>query len=566
MKPARLATAVVLATTGGLLTALATTPASAAASCTSPAYKRQFFANTTFSGTPQKTDCDTAVSENWGTGAPASGLPANNFGVRWTVTRDFGSGGPFTFSVSAQDGVRVYLDGVRKLDVWRNVSTTVKKNVNLTVPQGSHTVRVDYVNWTGGANVKFAYTPRTSVTVDKVAPLTPTGLAVAYDGATGHARLNWTRNKEMDLAGHRVYRRPADGSTWTRLASTTSTTYTDTTLPLTGAAYVYTLRAYDTAGNESAGTAPRTVSTADRTAPAVPQDLDVRNGFTSLNVSWTAVADASSYRVLRAMGANGTYTAVATVTSPAYADTDTVEGSTYSYRVTALDAAGNESARSSAVAETRWDSTAPDPVTGLTATPTGYGFHLTWDANPTPDLSRYVVHRGEFHGDEEERVCVVHEVKWLSADTTSYDYATLPDGEEACLLVDAVDDNGLSTWRWTGKGDIVTATELDVTPGVETPEGSPLSLTAEAAEGDEGNQLTWEGLDDSDPLQANGYRVLRWNPRTSAYEPIAELPSGTRSYTDTTASRGTTSFYWVTALSTDGTQSAPAADWTATAP
>ncbi|MEV1083729.1 hypothetical protein AB0I98_36890 [Streptomyces sp. NPDC050211] len=30
---------------------------------------------------------------NWGTGAPAAGLPSNYVGVRWTVTRGFGSGG-----------------------------------------------------------------------------------------------------------------------------------------------------------------------------------------------------------------------------------------------------------------------------------------------------------------------------------------------------------------------------------------------------------------------------------------------------------------------------------------
>ncbi|MEU2981241.1 PA14 domain-containing protein, partial [Streptomyces hirsutus] len=116
MNPARrttsaAATAIVLATTGGLLTAVAT-PASAAPTCTSPVYKRQFFANTTFSGKPKKTDCDSKIDQNWGTGAPASGLPSNKFGVRWTVTRDFGSGGPFSFPVEARDGIRVYLDGV----------------------------------------------------------------------------------------------------------------------------------------------------------------------------------------------------------------------------------------------------------------------------------------------------------------------------------------------------------------------------------------------------------------------------------------------------------------------
>lgn len=134
MNPARrgAATAVALATAGTLLNAV-TLPASAATTCASPVYKRMFYANTTFSGTPKKTDCDTVVDQNW-TGAPVTGLPKDNFGVRWTVTRDFGSGGPFTFAVSGTDGIRVYLDGVRKVDLWSNTSGTRAKTVNVTVP------------------------------------------------------------------------------------------------------------------------------------------------------------------------------------------------------------------------------------------------------------------------------------------------------------------------------------------------------------------------------------------------------------------------------------------------
>ncbi|MBW8799104.1 MAG: cellulose 1,4-beta-cellobiosidase, partial [Streptomyces sp.] len=65
------ATAVVLATTAGLLTTVAVSTASAATTCTSPVFKRQFFTNTTFKGTPKKTDCDSTISESW-SGAPAS--------------------------------------------------------------------------------------------------------------------------------------------------------------------------------------------------------------------------------------------------------------------------------------------------------------------------------------------------------------------------------------------------------------------------------------------------------------------------------------------------------------
>ncbi|WP_281156811.1 PA14 domain-containing protein, partial [Streptomyces sp. HYC2] len=165
----------------GTLVAVATSPASAAA-CATNTYTRQFFANTSFSGAPKRTDCDTAINENWGTKSPGvPGVAKDNFGVRWTVKRDFGSGGPFAFTASGQDGIRVYLDGARKIDLWKNGSSTVSRTVNLTIPRGTHTLRIDYVNWTGAAAVKFAYAPRTGATVDRVAPLTPTGLSIARD-------------------------------------------------------------------------------------------------------------------------------------------------------------------------------------------------------------------------------------------------------------------------------------------------------------------------------------------------------------------------------------------------
>ncbi|MCX5559329.1 PA14 domain-containing protein [Streptomyces sp. NBC_00038] len=558
-----LAPALVLATAGGLLTTAAA-PASAATTCASPVYKRQFFANTTFSGTPKKTDCDSAINENW-SGAPASGLPKDNFGVRWSVTRDFGSGGPFALVVSGLDGIRVYVDGVRKVDLWKNVSKTVSKTVNVTVPKGSHTLRVDYVNWTGTANVKFSYTPRTTATVDKVKPLTPTGTAVTYDTATGKAKLTWSKNKEIDLAGYRVYRRLKGAAFPTKpLATTTSTSYTDSTLPKTGDVYNYEVRAYDKAGNESTGTADKAVTTVDKTAPGAATGLEAYSAQDGIKLNWTAVTGAASYHVYRAPSGSTAYVRIGNATTASYLDTSAVEGSTYNYQVTALDAAGNESAHSAAVDATHRDNNPPPAVTGLTATPTEYGFSLAWDPNPAPDLGRYVVYRGELLGDDEEKVCSVHEVEWLFADTTSYEYATLPDGEEACFFIDAYDDNWLSSWKWTGEANIVVATELDVTPSVATPEGSPLELDADGTVGDDGINLDWEWSSASQ--ETTGYRVYRWSPATETYEKIADLAGDDTAYYDTGARRGTTSFYWVTTLAADGTESIPAGDWAATAP
>ncbi|MEU0412056.1 PA14 domain-containing protein [Streptomyces griseorubiginosus] len=569
------ATAVVLATAGTLFTATAA-PASAAVSCTSPVFKRQFYANTSFSGTPKKTDCDAAIDQNWKTGAPASGLPKDNFGVRWSLTRDFGSGGPFALNATGLDGMRVYVDGVRRIDLWKNVSSTVKKTANVTVPSGKHTLRIDYANWTGAAKVKVTYAPRTTADVDKVKPLAPTGTSVTYDRATGKAKLTWAKNKEMDLAGYRVYRR-LKGSSFpgTPLTTTTGTSYTDGTLPVTGDAYYYEVRAHDKAGNESGGSADQLVTTVDRVAPGVPTVTSATGevrpdgaGTGGLKVGWDKVADAAAYRVFRAASENGTYTAIGRTDQLSYLDTSAAEGKVYYYRVSAVDAAGNESAPSAPQRGKIWDNDPPPLVSGLKVTPTEYGFRLDWDKSPATDLQYYTVHRGELAGDEDEQVCYGGVVDYVSPDETSYTYATLPDGDEACFFLDAVDDEGNSANKWSeDRPTAVVATELDMTPSVATPEGSPIYLSVLESAGDDGNWLTWSGLGgEGSPDSVRGFRVYRWNPATSSYEKIADLGSRTSQYFDTGQRRGTTSYYWVTAVLPDGTETLPADGWAVTAP
>ncbi|MBL1087481.1 cellulose 1,4-beta-cellobiosidase [Streptomyces actinomycinicus] len=568
MIPARrtTATAVVLAASAALLSVVAP-PASAAPACASPVYTRQFFANTTFSGTPKKTDCDSGIYEQWGTGAPATGLPKDNFGVRWTLTRDFGSGGPFSLAASAQDGIRVYLDGTRKVDLWKNVSRTQSKTVAVTVPPGRHTLRIDYVNWTGGADVSFGYAPRTGADVDKVKPLVPAGVSVTYDKATGQARLGWAKNKEMDLAGYRVYRRLKGKPFGAEpLATRTVTSYTDTALPQTGETYYYEVRAFDRSGNESAGTADQPVTTVDRTAPAVPVitgatgEVTAEGGTGGLEVAWDGVTGAVSYRVFRSPAENGTYTPLGSTDKLSYLDTSAAESAVYYYRVSAVDAAGNESARSAPQRGKIWDNDPPALVTGLTATPAEYGFHLNWDKNPATDLKYYTVHRGELVGDDGEQVCYGVSTQYVSPTETSYTYLMRPEGEEVCFFVDAVDDDGNSAIRWNGPAPAVITTELDMTPGVPTPENSPVRLNATAGEEGAGPvALGWNAVPG-----ATGYRIYRWNPGTGAYEKLTDT-TGT-SYEDGGAPKGTTHFYWVTALQADGTESAAGGDWAVLAP
>lgn len=388
------ATAVAFSVAGGLL-AGATASASAATTCNSPVYKRQFFANTTFKGTAKKTDCDNAIDQTW-TGAPATGLPKDNFAVRWSVTRDFGSGGPFSLTATAQDGIRVYLDGTRRIDVWKNVSTTAKKTANVTVPSGRHTLRVDYVNWTGKATVKFAYAPRTSATVDKVKPLAPTGTAVSYDSAGNKAKLTWSKNQEMDLAGYRVYRRLKGTPFGTQpLRTTTSLSYTDTPPP-TGATYYYELRAYDKAGNESAGGADKAATTVDRTPPAAPfvewDSCPDLAPYAAPQLVTTAAnkADIAWYEMQRLDTATAKWITVYTGAKGAICDTSyPSDGSAVTYRGRARDAAGNWSAYSAATKFTTTDLTPPAPVTDVRVEYRSGVPHLVW--SPVAGAAAYQV-------------------------------------------------------------------------------------------------------------------------------------------------------------------------------
>ncbi|WTN42227.1 PA14 domain-containing protein [Streptomyces sp. NBC_00631] len=307
------AVAVVFATTGTLLGGAAVT-ASAATTCASPVHKRELFANTTFKGTPKKTACDTLVDESW-TGAPASGLPKDNFGVRWTVTRDFGSGGPFALAASGVDGIRVYVDGVR-IDPWKNTAKSVSKTVNVTAPKGRHTLRVDYADFTGAARVKFTYAPRTSAAVDKVKPLTPLDPLVSYDSDANTTRLSWTK------AG-----------------TTTATSLTDAP-PATGALYYYEIRAYDKAGNESTGTADALVTS---TVLQTPARFAASATDTGAELSWSGVHAAVKYRVERT-DFYGTVTKSWDLAYTVSLTDDTLtRGETVKYRVASVDGSGHVS-------------------------------------------------------------------------------------------------------------------------------------------------------------------------------------------------------------------------------
>jgi len=124
-------------------------------------WKGEYFSNASLTGPPAMTRDDGAASLafDWAAGSPSSacGLPADLFSARWTRTVSLAAGA-WRFTVTADDGFRLYVDGMLRLDRWLDQPpTTYTVDVSLAV--GSHTLRLDYYERGGGAVARLAWAP-----------------------------------------------------------------------------------------------------------------------------------------------------------------------------------------------------------------------------------------------------------------------------------------------------------------------------------------------------------------------------------------------------------------------
>ena len=116
-------------------------------------WRGEYFSNTILSGTPFLVREDAAIDFNWGTGAPASGMPADNFSARWTRTLSLPAG-TYRFFARSDDGVRVWLNNALIIDEWheaRDATYTIDRVLNA----GNHTLRVEYYENRGEAHILF---------------------------------------------------------------------------------------------------------------------------------------------------------------------------------------------------------------------------------------------------------------------------------------------------------------------------------------------------------------------------------------------------------------------------
>ena len=117
-------------------------PPAATAAPASAGWRGEYYANPDLQGQPALVRTDADIGFDWDTDAPAPGLPAEGFSVRWERVAAFEEG-LYHFRATMDDGMRVYVDDELLIDEWRDeAEREVSASRHMTA--GNHRLRVEY--------------------------------------------------------------------------------------------------------------------------------------------------------------------------------------------------------------------------------------------------------------------------------------------------------------------------------------------------------------------------------------------------------------------------------------
>ena len=329
---------------------------------------------------------------------------------------------------------------------------------------------------------------------------------ISNSSASGKPVLTW--KAVSGATSYKVYRSTTKGSGYSLLGTVTATSYTNTGAKA-GTTYYYRVKAVNDAGLSPYS---NIVSGKVKTVAPKPAAPVVKIGNSSTSgkpqLTWNAVSGATSYKVYRATSQNGTYSLLGTVTTTSYTNTGAKAGTTYYYKVKAVNSAG-ESAYSNVVSGKTTVTTLTMGHSASSGKP-----QLTWKA--VSGAASYKVYRATA---KNGAYSVINTTKALT-----YTNVGAALGTTYYYKVEALNAAGKSM----GFSAIVEGKVAPVLAvGYSSVSGKP--------------QLTWKAVPG-----ATEYQVYRSTQQNSGYSKINTTTS--TSYVNTGAKAGTTYYYKIVAV------------------
>jgi len=270
---------------------------------------------------------------------------------------------------------------------------------------------------------------------------------------------------------------------------------------------------------------PKTITCSS--APSPPSNVQASDGtYTDrVRVTWSASSGATSYEVYRAASSSGTKSKIGIPSGTYYNDASASVGAIYYYWVKAKNAYGT-SGYSLCNAGYR-AGTAPTAPTGVSATDGTYAYkvRVTWSS--VSGATSYTVYRATSSGGTKSTIG--------SISSTTYDDTSASVGTTYFYWVKASNSYGTSDYSSYNTGS-----------RAGTAPSAPTNVSASDGTYTDRVRVTW-----SASSGATSYKVYRATSSGGTKTTLGSASSTT--YDDTSASVGTTYFYWVKASNSYGT-------------
>jgi beta-glucosidase len=117
--------------------------------------KAEYFDNGQLQGAPALVRTDERIDFHWGNGSYRDGGPVDHFSVRWTGNFVPAAEDDYKFYVSADDGVRLYVDNVLAIDDWKAHGETLDTYSAHFEAGKAHAIRLEYFEDIGAATARF---------------------------------------------------------------------------------------------------------------------------------------------------------------------------------------------------------------------------------------------------------------------------------------------------------------------------------------------------------------------------------------------------------------------------
>lgn len=252
------------------------------------------------------------------------------------------------------------VDGAAKYEVYRSGSRNGTYSLYFT------TTSTSYTNTSANAGYTYYYKVRAigydgkagefSAIKDRTCDCARPVITSGNNATTGKVTLKW--NAISGAKSYAIYRCETIDGTYSKMYTTTNTTYTNTS-SVGGKTYYYKVYALSSRSSYADSAATLVGPVVCKCAvPSVTSGNNASSG--KITLKWNAVEGATKYEIWRAGTSNGTYTRMYTTVYTSYTNTSSYAGYTYYYKVKAI-CGTNDKANSefSAIKERTCDCAAP---------------------------------------------------------------------------------------------------------------------------------------------------------------------------------------------------------------